>query len=312
MWKRFFGATLGIFLALCISIAALNFFVDPYNVWQSERTIGFNFFAEAAQNHERLFKAIELINRKPKVVVLGNSKADFAIDPTVFGENSYNAAVRNAQPGELLAFTRAARNSNPNLEKIILAVDYEMFVYNKESMPGFDAEQLNADRITVANCFRTLLSADAFFDSLNCVRFNRFFKRDFSAYEPRGKFSEPALYELFTFENSFIHNSRAMLHWEPIEPKLAARKFDAFREIVELCRDWNVELTVVIMPVHRRHFACYPPEKYARWKEKMTSIAPVVDFNSISEYTIDDENKFWDAAHIKAAAFENYICPIFQ
>ena len=314
MWKKFFGATLGLFLALCISTAAFNFAVDPYCIWQSERTIGFNFFADAAQNHERLFKAIELINRKPNVVVLGNSKADFAIDPNVFGTHSYNAAVRNAQPLELLAFVDAAIRINPALEKIIIAVDYEMFAYDAESMPGFDPEQLQADRITLKNFFKTLLSFDALRAGFHCVEFNRIFDRDFQSYEPSGKFSEPALCELFTFENSFSRNSLAMKNWSPIDPKLRAEKFDTFAKIVRLCRERNVELGVLIMPVHPIHRAAYPQADYDRWQKKLTSLAPVRDFGSIYKFdnTIDNDKNFWDAAHLKAAAFRHYICAMFQ
>ena len=314
MWKKFFLSTVGIYLMLCSATVAINFAVDPYNVYQSARTVGFNFFAGISQNHERLFKAIALINRRPDIVVLSNSKADFAIDPSVFGANSYNAAVRNAQPKELLAFAKAARRVNPNLKRLIVAVDFEMFALDKESMSGFDPEQLDADRITVDNIFRTLLTLDALNDSLSTVEFNRFYQRDFPAFEPDGKFSEPALYELFTFENSFVRNSNDMKDWAPVDPILYEQKFEDFRELVELCRDGGIELTVLILPVHRYHFERYPKAQYKDWQKKLTSITPVEDFASIfiNDITIDNRKFFWDAAHIKAQAFEHYICPMFQ
>lgn len=314
MWRKFFLQTIAMFLVLCSTSAAINFFVDPYNIYQSARSVGFNFFTDVAQNHERLFKAIALIDRKPSVVVLGNSKADFAIDPKIFGADSYNASVRNMQPLEMLAFARAAIRVNPALERLIVVVDYEMFAYDEESMPGFDPDQLDADRITLGNLFRTLLSYDALDASLSTVELNRFYQREFMSYEPDGKFSEPALYELFTFENSFVHNSNDLRDWEPPDPSIYARKFDAFRELVELCRARGIALTVMILPVHRYHLESYPPEEYRRWQKKLTSIAPVDDYVSIciNTGTIDDENKFWDAAHIKAAAFERYICARFQ
>ena len=313
MWRKFFLQTIGLFLILCSTTAAFNFAVDPYNIFQSARSIGFNFFSDIAQNHERLFKAIALIERRPNVVVLGNSKADFAINPQWFGADSYNASVRNMQPLEMLAFARAAVRANPNLERLIVAVDYEMFAYDKESMPGFDPEQLSAERITLENLFRTLLSYDALDASISTVEFNRFYQREFMSYEPDGKFSEPALYELFTFENSFVHNSNELRRWSSPEPSMYDRKFDAFRELVELCRDNGVELTTMILPVHRYHFECYPPTTYRRWQKKLTSITPVDDYVSIciNDSTIDDKN-FWDAAHIKAAALEHYICARFQ
>ena len=135
----------------------------------------------AIQSHERLFKAVALINQRPDVVVIGNSKADFAIDPQLFGERAYNASVRNAQPKELLAFARAAVRSNPNLERLIVVVDYEMFAIDQESMSNFDPEQLSADHITVKNFFGTLLTTDALADSLSTVKFNRIMQRDFPA-----------------------------------------------------------------------------------------------------------------------------------
>lgn len=314
MWRKFFCLTVGAFLILCSTTAAFNFVVDPYNIFQSERTIGFNFFTDVAQHHERLFKAIELINRKPSIIVLGNSKADFAIDPRLFGADSYNAAVRNMQPREMLAFAEAAVRLNPKLERIILNVDFEMFALEREEMPGFDPDQLRAARITIDNLFRTLLSADALESGLATVEFNNFFERDFLAFDPDGKFSEPALYELFTLENSFVHNSLDLKNLPPIDPIVFERKFDDFSALVELCREHNVELIVMILPVHRLHAECYPPREYALWQKKMTALTPVRDFSSIYiiDSTIDREKNFWDAAHIKASAFENYICPMLK
>ncbi len=314
MWRKFFLQTVIIFLMLCSIAAAINFAVDPYNVYRSARSVGFNFFTDVAQKHERLFKSIALIERRPSIVVLGNSKADFAVDPKIFGADSYNAAVRNMQPLEMLAFARAALRINPALERLIVAVDYEMFAYDEESMPGFDPEQLSADRITLGNLFRTLLSYDALDASISTVKLNRFYRRDFTSYEPDGKFSEPALYELFTFENSFVHNSNDLRAWTPPAPSMLERKFDAFRELVELCRSSGVELTVMILPVHRYHLESYPPAAYHWWQKKLTSIAPVEDYVSIciDNGIFDDEKNFWDAAHIKAAALEHYICARFQ
>ena len=302
------------FIAMCSITGALNFAVDPYNVWQSNRTIGFNFFADAAQHHERLFKSVALINKCPSAVVLGNSKSDFAIDPNLFGSRAYNASVRNAQPKELLAFAQAAVRSNPNLQHLIIAVDFEMFALDQQSMPGFDPQQLSSDHITAKNFFGTLLTIDALADTLNTVKQNHFDQRDFPAFDPNGKFSEPALYELFTFENSFVHNSNAMTHWAPVDPILLEQKFDDFNQIVKLCRDRQIKLTVLILPVHRYHFDRYPVEAYREWKKKLTSLTPVYDFASIffNDSTIDDEKFFWDAAHVKAWAFERYIWARFQ
>lgn len=314
MWRRFFLSTVGTFLILCVLTAAFNFAVDPYNIYQTKRTIGFNFYSDVAQHHERLFKAIELIRRRPNVLVLGNSKSDFAIDPALFGADAYNAALRNAQPKELLAFARAAVRLNPNLERMIVAVDFEMFAINQESMTGFDPDQLDSDRITVKNVFNTLLTVDALEDSASTVKFNCIYQRDFQPFEPDGKFSEPALYEIFTFENSFTRNSDQMSRWTPIDPDIYDRKFNEFRELVELCRQRGIELTVMILPVSRYHFERYPSTAYQLWQKKLTSITPVEDFVSIfiNDSTIDDEKIFWDAAHIKAWAFEHYICAMFQ
>ena len=105
-----------------------------------------------------------------------------------------------------------------------------------------------------------------------------------------------------------------MSNWAPIDPSVYDRKFEEFRELVELCRDGGIELTVLIMPVHRYHFERYPSAQYKDWQKKLTSIAPVEDYISMSidDNSIDVEENFWDAAHIKASALEHYICARFQ
>ena len=192
MYRRFCWIFAGLTASVLITIAVLSYFVDPYDVWMNSRSKGLNLYAIRSENRERLFKPIRLLENKPDIMILGNSKSDFAIDPEYLtkitgNENVYNMSNRNGMPYEFEKYIENTIANNQNLKTIILALDYEMFVEEKDMMPGFDMEQVEKTHISLDNAFKTILSWDSVKDSLITLKMNHEYHYDYNTYDTGGK-----------------------------------------------------------------------------------------------------------------------------
>ena len=220
-WKNFYITMLATISILCIGSVSINILVDPYDIWRDKRSIGFNFCAIRSENVERLMKPIRVLEIEPETILLGNSKIDFAMNPI---DNGYNLGLRNAQPLEILKIVETT-----HARKIILAIDFEMFIDRRESMPGFDENQLESNHITLGNFFRSTLSLDSLRDSFVTVEKNHREQLDFPTIDRGGKYDDRFLTKLFEFENDFYSTSRQMIiEVEKSDPKMFQKKIREF------------------------------------------------------------------------------------
>ena len=318
MYKKFCAVFAGASASLLLLIFALNFLVDPYDVWENERYTGVNLYAIRSENRERLLKPIHVLKDKPDAIFLGNSKCDFSLDPEHFKEitgieKTYNMAVRNGLPYEFRKYVEMAVNNNPDLKTIILTLDYDMFREPVASMPGFDEEQTRKKHITRSNLVSTTLSMDASIDSLITLKENHDYKYEFPTYEKDGKLSEGALYTIFSDEASFYKNTRLLVVDQFLlakHPNIEAynEKFKDIERIVDLCNERGIELKVVVLPAHAIHLDSYDSswQRYEDWARRLAEIVPFVCFNLYNEITMSNPGTdsagneyFWDTAHIK-------------
>ncbi len=318
MWKHYFFAVMGGSVLLFVATALFNILVDPYDLWMVPRYQGLNLCAVRSEDRERLSKPIHIIHDKPNAIFLGNSKCDFSIDPDRFTQitgcsSSYNMAMRNGQPHELRKCLELALKNNPELDTVILEVDFEMFLSDSTTKNGFDEKQTSRTHITRDNAFRTTLSGDACIDSLLTLKRNHEFRYDHLAYERNGKLSEGSLFSIFSDEASFYKNTRSFLVAKYLDNRhfnedIYKDKFHEIECIAELCKENNIELKVFVPPVHAIHLDAYDMywEHYAQWEKELASIVPFTDFARYNAFTMTDpdlpleENPhFWDSAHIK-------------
>ena len=105
-----FAATALLLLAL---VGGFNVLIDPYSVWNCYRGVGINKWAPKADDLDRLIKPIEILNKKPAALFLGDSQVLWGIDPAAYaqmtGKSAYNYGLRGAsvcrscrRPGSLL------------------------------------------------------------------------------------------------------------------------------------------------------------------------------------------------------------------
>ncbi len=307
MWKRFFlrfalAAALVLFL-----VAAVCAFVDPYDIYGGPRIAGLTAVPYKSEFTERMTKPVQMNGRPIETLILGNSKADFAIDPAVWRELTgetgvYDAALRDGRIGEARKLLEHAVGGHPELRRVILAVDYESFRDDRREAYEFDDVQAAAGHLTPANFAKTLFSQDALRDSLLTVRENRRRSAEpvHPVFSPDGKFHESELAIIFGQEDDFDKNLHGLLRYHA--RGAAARVTVPYEELAairDICAARGIELIAFVPPVHPLHAAAYAEDAddYAAWLRRTAAIVPLADF-TLAPGTDGDED-YWDTAHMK-------------
>lgn len=307
MWKAFFLHFAAAAAIVLLGGAALCAFVDPYDIYGAPRIAGLTATPYKSEMTERMTKPIQMNGRRIETLILGNSKADFALDPAdwraLTGETAvYNAGIRDGRIGEMRALLAHAIDTHPELHRVLLAVDYESFRDDRRLPREFDEAQTSSGHITPANVARTLFSSDAIADSLITIRENRRYGDTQPIYSPNGCYSEDALARIFHQEDDFDKNLQGFLvaHREQVEKGTAVTvPYEELAAIRDLCAVHGIELRVVVPPVHPLHVAAFLRDRadYADWMARMAAVTPFVDA-TLAPGTIDDDD-YWDTAHMK-------------
>ena len=305
LWKTFF---LRFFAAAAIPllvVAGLDLAVDPYDIYGGTRIAGFTATPYKSEGTERMTKPVQMNGRPIETLILGNSKADFAIDPAVWRElagdqHVYNAGLRDGRLGESRRLLEHAIETHPELRRVLLAIDYESFRDDQRLTPAFDEAQAESRHITLANLAKTLFTKDALRDSLLTLRENRRRQSVHPVYAPDGKFHEGALAYIFGQEDDFYKNLHGMVQAH----RLHARDdrsvpYEELAAIRDLCAAHGIELVVFVPPVHPLQAMGSQSdwEDYAAWMERAAAIVPFTDF--VLAPGTEDDADYWDTAHMK-------------
>lgn len=313
LYKKFLGNFIRIALAISIAIAALCAVADPYEVWHIYARQGFNLYSVKGELIERLTKPLNFILHQTdsQAVILGSSRADFALSPKLWedltGRKTYNFAVTSAITYEMRRYVEFAAANDKNLQEIILCVDFFAFVDNPSHdilkiIPYTDEKNFEDSLPSLENLQKILFSWNAIKDSFTNCRYNLEQSPDFLCHDLDGKFSEKYIVYHYNKPNSsfmgILDSWNNSIDFSTVALKDTA--FKDFQKIVELCAAKNIKLYVCILPLYPLHYSAFDDCRslYDEWKVRLTSIVPVYDFTCFDEDLIRAEN-FWDTSHIK-------------
>jgi hypothetical protein len=321
-----------------IFITIFNRYIDPYSFYKTPfiDTIEVNnrFFS----SHVRMSKAQAVRKLKPDSIVLGNSRAEYGINPKHPGwksRNVYNLALSSANLYELFRYLQHAQNINP-LHEVVLMVDFVMFnASNNKNEIDFSEDRLSVNsggevqNKLWTDLIPTLASLDATIDSIKSIALQD--KKGYSIYLSNG-FRESTHNSYNIKKNgghhkAFLTNERKYLNKNYNSFKFKdgdMDNWDIFNKLLKFSRINNIKLYIAISPIHARQLQVIKEkglwDMFEQWKRKLIlynkNVAnfynkpsyDIWDFSGFSDYTKEDVSSikvtsnmhwYWESSHYK-------------
>jgi hypothetical protein len=300
---KFLRSYLLTLVLLVVSAIVLNLVIDPFGVYQIVNIKGFNNNKTGQGNHVRMGKAGSVRALKPKGVIIGNSRAEYGMNPKHPGWKTnpvYNLGISGANIYEIVRYVQHAHNIQP-LKQVLFILDLNQFNAYWKNAADFSENRLSVTFNGQSNTYyylsdfiSTTLSTRALLESVNTIWRNstkknisylgngqRNWHNDIlfrSAIEKFGSY-----YNLFLAEESSLFSNRIKYKNPPylesfFDQKLKINVFDTFRRLVQLAINDNIDLYLAIGPSHARYFECYRLiGNWFLWEEWKRALVSIVE-----------------------------------
>lgn len=312
--------------ALLAGICALNVLVDPFGIYRIVLVPGFNDVKTGAGNHVRMAKAGAVRALRPRAIVLGNSRAEFGINPDHPGWRAqpvYNLGISGANIYEILRYFEHA-NRIQHIEQALLMLDFNQFNAYWENAPDFAEGRLSegpdgSERPFYAayDLVPSALSIDALSESFSTVW--RSAMRKTTTYLANGQrdWHDDLLFRtaierfgsyenLFSVEEDGLLSNRSRARRPPYVESFRNANTDVFETFRRLIREAirsKVDLRLAIGPSHGRYFETYRLSGswplWEEWKRELVRAVeeeaekagvkpfPLWDFSGFDQYTTE-------------------------
>lgn len=303
-------------LVLIISIVTLNYVVNPYNVFNTPTFKGFN--EQKMDSKEYLLKTKDIANKKPDTIFLGSSRTRLGLDPSYYqnivGEEAYNLGLSSATMYVQLKYLEYALKNNSSLKRVLIGLDFEAFNQFGTNPSSFTEKRLtkywNKDDLIF-----NLFTKQAIIDSMHVIQENMkqisILTQD--SFLADGSHNEQVLLNnhrklLNEGHNRFYEHLEEYLVNEQLlaKYKLSNKNIDYFKQLVDLCKENEIELIVFIQPSHALQWTGIEQvglwDQLEQWKKEIVQIVPVWDFsgyNSITTTSTENFNTYSDQSHYR-------------
>jgi hypothetical protein len=325
-------------LCLILLITGFNWFINPYNIYNSPKIAGFNATKPLFAQHLRMAKAYAVRSIKPSAVVLGTSSAEAGIDPSHAGWTNnpvYNLGLSGANIYEITRYMQHA-NRKHQLKQIVLMLDFFSFNINKQNRSDFNESRLSVSYDGQAqllfngeDTIAPLASYNALLDSVKTVIHQ---KDEGSIYldngmlKDRNSLIENGYHASFVIaEESYMTSAYVPGQYDFANSDTGRSSFDYYRKILQIAYQDNIDLRIAISPSHIRQWEVVSAiglwPRFEEWKRTLVKINedeaaqggespfPLWDFAVYNEFTTetvpppgDIQTKMrwhWDPSHYK-------------
>jgi hypothetical protein len=307
-YRHFNLALLATALAPVFLVGLVNYVADPYGVFKTPTRRGFNLLKPVQDDQVRLFKPAEVIYLEPQRVFLGSSRIIRSLDPEhpVFDDNlvTYNLGLTSPNLTEIRELLEHSIRNQTELKQVILSLDFFMFKTPRKPPSRIDNDFLGKTQIPPLEFLRLALSLDTlkasqktFADnqksSFTQSYYNLGMRRDSYASDKQSKLDAFA-YQIDNYFNNFYKDFQ-----------LDPQAFQEVQKILELCKQKNIDLQVIVAPIHATQLQAIEQAglwtQFMQWKKQLSQMTPYWDFatyNPINNEPINEGMKnFHDSAH---------------
>lgn len=309
-YRKFFLSLIVLIVFNSLTIGAVNAFVDPYNVVNNRPIDRVNVLKPESGKDARQFKAINVMRIKPKTIFLGNSRTDIGLDPEhsalVSHAPVYNLAIPAGDIYEAMQYFQHALANQPNLKRVVIGIDLVAFE-QRDSIGALHPRQEELLKQTnyIRHLPSLLFSTDTFTSSILTVSSNLADEPMRENYLSNGRLIRTNPPELSTQEAFRRHLKMAYFDNWYKDYQISQKQLDAFRTIVEICQQRNIDLKIFISPAHATQWEAVHASNlwttFETWKKEIVKITPVWDFsgyNSITTEPLTDEmQNYLESSH---------------
>lgn len=311
---RRFNIALSVFAAsTALGVGLFNAIIDPYGLVNSPEVSGINRFKPEQITRVRMFKAAAVSRIQPRSLLMGSSRADIGLDPShpalaTVGPG-YNLGLSGANMHEVRQYFEHALFNQPDLEVVVIGLDFFMFNEFKHDEGDFNLERLKQHHPAPNDLLNGLFSLDALESSVQTLRYN--LRPSPSAlYDATGRryqFGELPSSSEKRFQQMTTRLLETRGYYQDYD--LSQEYLADLEAVVDLAAQHDIELHLFISPAHATlmeslYQAGFWPE-YEAWKEALVAIAPIWNFagyNSITTENIgDDMVNYVDSSHYSKA-----------
>lgn len=298
-----------VFTLILLSCSAIvfNIIIDPFGVYHIVEINGINNSKTGQGNHVRMGKAGAVRVFKPQAVILGDSRAEYGINPEHPGwktRNVYNLALSGANVYEILRYFQHAHGIQ-HLKQVLYILDFKQFNAYRENSGDFNEDRLsvtpNEQKNTyyyLSDTISTTLSTIALTQSINTIWRSAAKKtstyltngqRDWhddllfrTAIEKYGSY-----YNLFSEEEKSLFIARSKNRKPRFVESFYNQKsrinvLDSFRRLVQIAIRDKIDLRLVISPCHARYFECYRlMGSWFLWEEWKRNLVRILEEESV-------------------------------
>ncbi len=314
-------------LLLLGGTTTVNVLVDPFGVFHVVEIKGINNVKTGQAGHVRMAKAGTMRAFKPRAVILGNSRAEYGINPEHPGWRAapvYNLAISGANIYEIVRYFQHAHGIQP-VKQALLMLDLNQFYAYWKNANDFTEDRLSVTFDEKRNPYYylsdfipTTLSKEALTESTNTLvrsarkRTTTYLangQRDWhddilfrTAMERYGSYST-----LFSVEEKsmFARRKRSVTPYVEsfVNHETGANVFDPFRRLVQIAIRDNVDLRLAFSPSHARYFEVHRLVGnwylWEQWKRTLVRIVeeeaakagvkpfPLWDFSGFNSLTME-------------------------
>lgn len=279
---KFLRLYLLILILLLAGTIAFNLIIDPFGVYQIIEINGINNLKTGQGPQARMAKAHAVRLFKPQAVILGNSRAEYGINPAHPAwkyRPVYNLGISGANIYEILRYFQHAQGIQP-LKQVLFILDFNEFNAYWKNADDFTENRLSVALDEQENTYyylsdfiSTTLSLKALSQSINAMLKNAAGKSTTYLANGQRDWHNDILFrtvteffgsysEVFSLEEKSLF-SRIIKSKEPpyiesfVNQNDRINIFDWFRRLVQIAIRYNIDLRLAIGPSHARYFECY-------------------------------------------------------
>ncbi|MBA6381810.1 hypothetical protein H4J45_05340 [Colwellia sp. BRX10-6] len=316
---RYLRNLITISLALFIIFGTFNYFINPYNIFNIERFIGFNTVKPESSKRIRIFKKYQPVYANPNLLIVGNSRVEMGLDPMHGSFNDklivYNLGIPGIGVISQLQYTQNVIE-NSDIQELIIAIDFADFLTTKNYK--FTPPSLNISPLS--DKYGALWSLDSLKASIITIfKQNQFaanrLKNGFNPandYQPIIKFEGQGV--LFKQKIKMLNNMFKNKVWD--EKSMLTHEKSHLSILQKYIRVWmenGIKVNIFINPYHREYYTIMAEndllDSFNSWRTLMKNVfsskISYCDFTNLGHEKSDDkltENElkyFWEPAHYK-------------